>query len=177
MVQSGLVTVRESIKRKLPGRDGMACWLFGAIAPRTQSYVSDLCLSLPQRSPQPRIRRSHRHPGLSPPIGHQPFAHAAMPSVLGLMLRRAYRLLSEVVPVYAAPDQDVCGVDTVAAQRSNRSLLVLKAAPTRRCVLGLRRRQCSGNAPTTLGNAHKTPAAATAKTPGYGLEITPVKRG
>lgn len=37
---------------------------------------------------------------------------------------------------------------------------------------GLRRRHCSGNAPTTQGNAHKTPAAATAKTPKSGLEIT-----
>ncbi len=69
-----------------------------------------------------------------------------------------YRRLSEVVPVYAAPDQDVCGVDTVTAQRRNHSHLVLKAAATRRCVPGLPRRHCLDNAPTTPGNAHKTPA-------------------
>ena len=37
---------------------------------------------------------------------------------------------------------------------------------------GLRRRHCSGNASTTQENAHKPPAAATAKTPKCGLEIT-----
>ena len=41
------------------------------------------------------------------------------------------RRLSGAVPVYAAPDQDVCGVDNVAEQCSRDSRLVLKAAATR----------------------------------------------
>ena len=36
----------------------------------------------------------------------------------------------------------------------------------------LRRRNCSGNASSTQENAHKTPAALTAKTPRFGLQIT-----
>jgi hypothetical protein len=54
--------------------------------------------------------------------------------------RTTERRLSEVINVYAAPDQDVCGVDTVVAQRPNRSHSVLKAAATRRAAPGLRRR-------------------------------------
>ena len=40
--------------------------------------------------------------------------------------------------------------------------------------MGLPQRHYSGNASTTQENPHKTPAAATAKTPGSGLEITVV---
>jgi hypothetical protein len=36
----------------------------------------------------------------------------------------------------------------------------------------LRRRHCPGNASTRQQNAHKTPAAATARTPRFGLQIT-----
>lgn len=43
-------------------------------------------------------------------------------------------------------------------------------------VPALRRRHCSGNASTTQENAHKTPAAATAKTHKSGLEITAATR-
>jgi hypothetical protein len=44
-------------------------------------------------------------------------------------------------------------------------------------VPGLPRRHCLDNAPTTSGNAHKTPAAPTAKTPKCGLEIKAAPRG
>src|SRR5215468_6540333 len=55
---------------------------------------------------------------------------------------RAYRRLSEDLPVYAAPDQDVCGVDNVSEQRSRSSCLVLKTATTRGLAQDLRRRHC-----------------------------------
>ena len=41
---------------------------------------------------------------------------------------------------------------------------------------GLRRRHCPGNASTTQEKAHKTPAAFTAKTPRFGLQITAATR-
>src|ERR1017187_9435743 len=64
----------------------------------------------------------------------------------------------------------------VAEQRLRSSRLVLKTAATRGSARGLRRRHCSGNVSTTQQKAHKTPAAATAKTPKSGLEITAGRR-
>jgi CBS-domain-containing membrane protein len=55
----------------------------------------------------------------------------------------------------------------VVEQRSRSSRLVLKTAATRG--LALRRRHCSGNVSTTQQKAHKTNAAATARTPNPGL--------
>src|ERR1017187_10383679 len=60
----------------------------------------------------------------------------------------------------------------VAEQRLRSSRLVLKTAATRGSARGLRRRHRSGNVSTTQQKAHKTPAAATARTPKLGLEIT-----
>src|ERR1022692_58741 len=60
----------------------------------------------------------------------------------------------------------------VAEQRLRSSRLVLKTAATRGSARDLRRRHCSGNVSTTQQKAHKTPAAATARTPKSGVEIT-----
>jgi len=51
---------------------------------------------------------------------NDPIGAAAGPLDLGLTTRPDRRL-SEVVPVYAGPEQGVCGVDSVAAQRSHTS--------------------------------------------------------
>src|ERR1700757_2938073 len=60
---------------------------------------------------------------------------------------------------------------TCAEQCSRSSRLVLRTATTRGFVSGARRRHCPGNASIMQENAHETPAALTAKTPRFGLQI------
>ena len=120
-------------------------------------YADLLASKKPRRAKRARGGTGHP-PSLERPAADRPWRTAEMQLQLPVRLSGyPRRRLSEVVPVYAEPDQVVCGVDTVAAQRSHRSHLVLKAAATTESAPDLRRRHCRGNASSTPEKHSKHP--------------------